>query len=47
MTLDANWINAAISAIQNGLAEKLVKGNVTVYRCGSNIIRIDINTKNE
>jgi|GEM_PF-2459143 len=40
--IDTEWLNAAIATIQSGIADKLTKGNVTVYRV-LNIIRIDIN----
>ena len=39
---DRLWLNAAIATIQAGIADKLTKGNITVYRV-LNIIRIDIN----
>lgn len=39
--MDLIWLKSAINAIQSGLAEKLTKGNITVYRV-KNIIRIDI-----
>lgn len=39
--MDANWIIEAVKAIQSGLANKLVKDDVTVYKVG-NDIRIDI-----
>lgn len=40
--IDTEWLNAAIATIQAGIADKLTKGNITVYRV-LNIIRIDIN----
>lgn len=40
--IDMEWLNKAIATIQSGIADKLTKGNVTVYRV-VNIIRIDIN----
>ena len=42
--IDVIWINAAIQAIQSGIADKLTKGNITIYRV-KNIIRIDIKTE--
>lgn len=39
--MDMTWLKQAIYAIQNGIADKLSKGNITVYRV-KNIIRIDI-----
>ena len=39
--IDVVWINAAILTIQQGIADKLTKGNITIYRV-KNIIRIDI-----
>lgn len=41
MKLNAEWIVKAISVIKNGLAQKLEKDGVIVYKCGK-IIRIDI-----
>lgn len=35
------WLIKAIETIRNGIADKLVHGNITVYRV-KNIIRIDI-----
>ena len=35
------WLNKAIETIQNKIADKLSKDNVTVYRV-KNIIRVDI-----
>lgn len=40
--IDAAWLNKAIEAIKSGLCNKLEKGNITVYACGSSVIRIDI-----
>lgn len=39
--LNAEWIVKAVQAITDGLATRLEKDNVTVYKCGT-IIRIDI-----
>ncbi len=39
--MDMNWLKSAIDTIQNGIADKLSKDNVTIYRV-KNIIRIDI-----
>lgn len=39
--MDMNWLQKAIETIKNGIADKLTKDNITVYRV-KNIIRIDI-----
>lgn len=39
--MDTEWLKKAIETIKNGIADKLCKDNVTVYRV-KNIIRIDI-----
>ena len=39
--IDTDWLSKAIETIQNNIADKLTKDNVTVYRV-KNIIRIDI-----
>lgn len=39
--MDTTWLKKAIETISNGIADKLCKDNVTVYRV-KNIIRIDI-----
>ena len=39
--IDAEWLNKAIATIKAGVADKLTKDNITVYRV-VNIIRIDI-----
>ena len=39
--MDMIWLQKAIETIQNGIADKLSKDNITVYRV-KNIIRIDI-----
>ena len=39
--LDAEWLNKAIEVISSGIASRLTKDDVTVYKCGE-IIRIDI-----
>ena len=39
--MDVIWLQKAIETIQNGVADKLSKDNITVYRV-KNIIRIDI-----
>ena len=44
--INGDWLEQAITAIENGLAVKLEKDNIVVYRCGT-IIRIDVkNTDN-
>jgi hypothetical protein len=39
--MDMEWLKKAIETIKNGVADKLTKDNITVYRV-VNIIRIDI-----
>lgn len=39
--MDSQWIEKAVQTIKDGIADKLEKDNVKVYRCG-NVIRIDI-----
>lgn len=39
--MDVKWMNSAVDAIKNGIADKLTKDNITVYRV-KNIIRIDV-----
>lgn len=39
--MDLNWLKIAIETIKSRVADKLEKGNTTVYRV-KNIIRIDI-----
>lgn len=39
--MDMAWLQKAIETIQAGIADKLSKDNITVYRV-KNIIRIDI-----
>lgn len=39
--MDIVWLRKALIAIKDGIADKLTKDNVTVYRV-KNIIRIDI-----
>lgn len=39
--MDMIWVQKSIQTICNGIADKLNKDNVTVYRV-KNIIRIDI-----
>ena len=41
MKIDGKWLEQAMTVIENGLAAKLEKDNVIVYRCGT-IIRIDV-----
>lgn len=44
--MDSQWIEKAVQAIKDGIADKLEKDNIKVYRVpspnGSSIIRIDI-----
>lgn len=39
--MDMLWLASAIATIQSGVADKMIKDNITVYRV-KNIIRIDI-----
>lgn len=39
--MNTNWLEKAVETIRSGIADKLSKDNVTVYRV-KNIIRIDI-----
>ena len=39
--IDTTWLSKAIETIHSGIAEKLQKGNITVYRV-KNIIRVDV-----
>ena len=39
--MDVNWLEKAIETIKSGIADKLCKDNVTVYRV-KDIIRVDI-----
>lgn len=39
--MDMEWLAKAVEAIRSGIADKLSKGDITVYRV-KNIIRIDI-----
>lgn len=39
--IDAKWIVKAVEIIKSGVADRLDKDGVIVYRCGK-IIRIDI-----
>lgn len=39
--MDMKWLQKAIDTIRSGIADKLSKDNITVYRV-KNIIRIDI-----
>lgn len=41
MKIDTNWLTEAVSIIYKGMADKLTKDNITVYRV-KNIIRVDI-----
>jgi hypothetical protein len=41
MKIDTKWLEQAMTAIENGLANKLEKDGVIIYRCGT-IIRIDV-----
>lgn len=41
MNISAKWIVQAVNVIKSGLAQKLEKDGVIIYKCGK-IIRIDI-----
>lgn len=41
MRIDTNWLADAVALISKGVADKLTKENITVYRV-KNIIRVDI-----
>ena len=43
MIIDSSWLEQAVADVANGLADKLVKGNMTVYKHGT-IVRVDIKT---
>lgn len=45
--MDVKWLEKAIKAIKSGLADKLLKDDITVYKVGSNLIRVDIKIKEE
>lgn len=44
--MDTAWLKKAIEVIKSGVADKLSKDDVTVYRV-KNIIRVDIKIKEE
>ena len=44
--MDVVWLSKAIETIKSGVADKLCKDNVTVYRV-KNIIRVDIKEDKE
>ena len=41
MKIDTNWLTEAVAIISKGMADRLTKGSITVYRV-KNIIRVDI-----
>lgn len=41
MKIDTNWLTEAVAIISKGMADRLTKGNITVYQV-KNIIRVDI-----
>ena len=45
MKIDTDWLTEAVAIISKGTADRLTKGNITVYRV-KNIIRIDIKEDN-
>lgn len=44
--MDTEWLSKAVHAIKDGIADKLEKDNIKVYRVpspnGSSVIRIDL-----
>lgn len=46
VTMDTEWLSKAVQTIKDGIADKLEKDNIKVYRVpspnGNSIIRIDI-----
>ena len=42
---DAEWLRKAVQTIIAGIADKLFKDNVTVYKVKENLIRVDIKIK--
>ena len=44
--IDATWLLKAIETIRSGIADKLQKDNITVYRV-KNIIRVDVKEREE
>lgn len=47
MTIYSKWIAKAVQIILEGTADKLTKENVTVYKEGDSLIRIDIKVPEE
>lgn len=45
MKIDTDWLAEAVDIISKGVADKLTKDNITVYRV-KNIIRVDIKEDN-
>ena len=45
--MDIAWLNSAILALLNHVADKLSKGNITIYWVGKNLIRIDMKIEEE
>lgn len=45
MKIDTSWLTEAVTIISKGTADRLTKGNITVYRV-KNIIRVDIKEDN-
>lgn len=40
--MNTEWILKAVETIKNGIADKLTKDNITIYKVKDNLIRIDI-----
>lgn len=45
MKVDTDWLTEAAAIISKGTADRLTKGNITIYRV-KNIIRVDIKEDN-
>lgn len=43
--INAEWIIKAVETIKSGIADKLTKDNLTIYKVGDTIIRLDIKIK--
>lgn len=40
--MNTDWIVKAVETIKSGIADKLTKDNITIYKVGDKLIRIDI-----
>lgn len=41
------FITQAISILRSGVCDRIEKGNVTIYKVGDNLIRVDIKERKE